>query len=247
MNVHGVVLAHCYVNYRIAGNFRERKLSWISRFCGYSRKFSLRNLEAWHPLKQAIRESFLHENRILHQFARVFFLKSFPLYGSTQNLLAHMIHECVRLKNPKCEFCYGSVNVCIHVCSLADLCHALVDGTKGVIVGWQWCESGDVCLLYLSIDMGEKSCHVLAHSIQVRWRGVLVKGKTPLLSHALAVSLQYNIGNDVWITWCSVSTCPLMWWRNPVMFQLTYKGHSVFRCSMEPLYSGCMLCENIPW
>ena len=115
MNVHGVVLAHCYVNYRIAGNFRERKLSWISRFCGYSRKFSLRNLEAWHPLKQAIRENFLHENRILHQFARVFFLKSFPLYGSTQNLLAHMIHECVRLKNPKCEFCYDSVNVCIHV------------------------------------------------------------------------------------------------------------------------------------
>ena len=176
-----------------------------------------------------------------------FFLESFPLYGSTQNLLAHMIHECVRLKNPKCEFCYGSVNVCIHVCSLADLCHALVDGTKGVIVGWQWCESGDVCLLYLSIDVGEKSCHVLAHSIQVRWRGVLVKGKTRLLSHTLVVSLQYNIGNDVWITWCSVSTCPLMWWRNPVMFQLTYKGHSVFRCSMEPLYSRCMLCENIPW
>ena len=30
--------------YRIAENFRGRKLSQISRFCGYMRKFSLRNL-----------------------------------------------------------------------------------------------------------------------------------------------------------------------------------------------------------
>ena len=37
-----------YVDYRIAGNFRGRKLSQISRFCGYSRKFSLQNLIFWH-------------------------------------------------------------------------------------------------------------------------------------------------------------------------------------------------------
>ena len=30
--------------YRIAGNFRERKLSQILRFCGYLGKFSLQNL-----------------------------------------------------------------------------------------------------------------------------------------------------------------------------------------------------------
>ena len=37
-----------YVDYRIVGNFRGRKLSQISRFCGYSRKFSLQNLIFWH-------------------------------------------------------------------------------------------------------------------------------------------------------------------------------------------------------
>ena len=41
--------------YRIVGNFRGRKLSQISRFCGYS----LRNLGAWQ--KQAIHEVFSAE------------------------------------------------------------------------------------------------------------------------------------------------------------------------------------------
>ena len=36
--------------YRIAENLQGRKLLQISRFCGYMRKFSLRNLETWHPL-----------------------------------------------------------------------------------------------------------------------------------------------------------------------------------------------------
>ena len=54
-------------SYRIAGNFRGRKPSRISRFCGCSRKFSLQNLGVWQLLarhKQAISESFLHENHI---------------------------------------------------------------------------------------------------------------------------------------------------------------------------------------
>ena len=34
--------------YRIVGNFRGRKLSRISWFCGYLRKFSPQNLEVWH-------------------------------------------------------------------------------------------------------------------------------------------------------------------------------------------------------
>ena len=58
--------------YHIVGNFKGWKLSW---FCGYSWKFSLRNLWvrcllAWH--EWAIRESFLCENCIftnLRQFS----------------------------------------------------------------------------------------------------------------------------------------------------------------------------------
>ena len=70
--------------YCIAENFRGRKLSWILRFCGYSRKFFPWNSGVWRPLawqQRAIRESFLCENCIFHQFAKVFSLESFPLYG----------------------------------------------------------------------------------------------------------------------------------------------------------------------
>jgi len=77
---------HTHKYYRIAENFRGRKLLRISRFCGYLWKFSPQNWGAWCPLaqqKRAIRESFLHENRIFHQFAKVFSLESFPLYVIT--------------------------------------------------------------------------------------------------------------------------------------------------------------------
>ena len=70
--------------YHIAGNFQGRKLSQILQFCGYSQKFSLRNLGAWHPWRgtsRAICESFLLENRSFHQFAKVFSLESFPPYS----------------------------------------------------------------------------------------------------------------------------------------------------------------------
>ena len=36
--------------YRIAGNFRGRKLSQSLKFCSYLRKSSLPNLGAWHLL-----------------------------------------------------------------------------------------------------------------------------------------------------------------------------------------------------
>ena len=64
------------------GNFWGRKLSRISRFCGYSQKFSPWNLGVWCLLawhERSIHESFLHENRI---FVNVFSFKSFPLYGT---------------------------------------------------------------------------------------------------------------------------------------------------------------------
>ena len=48
---------------------------------------------AWHPLarhRQAIHESFLCENHIFHQFANVFFLESFPLYG----IISIFLEDC---------------------------------------------------------------------------------------------------------------------------------------------------------
>ena len=57
--------------YHMAGNIWGRKPSWISRFCGCLRKFSLRNLGVWHLLvrhKRAICESFLRENHICESF-----------------------------------------------------------------------------------------------------------------------------------------------------------------------------------
>ena len=35
--------------------------------------------------QQAFHESFLHENRLFHQFTKVFSLESFPLYGIAFN------------------------------------------------------------------------------------------------------------------------------------------------------------------
>ena len=43
----GNQLAHVHTTYRIAGNFRGRKLSRISRFESHPRKFSPRNLGAY--------------------------------------------------------------------------------------------------------------------------------------------------------------------------------------------------------
>ena len=54
-----------------SGKFRERKLS---RILHYSRKFSPRNLGAWHPLarqKRAIRESFLRESFLPRKFSAI--------------------------------------------------------------------------------------------------------------------------------------------------------------------------------
>ena len=79
------LIAECLNMRLIVENFQGRKLSQISRFCGYMQNFSTQNLVAWHPLvrqKWAIHESFLSENRIVHQFAKVFSLESFPLYGN---------------------------------------------------------------------------------------------------------------------------------------------------------------------
>ena len=43
-------LLYSFINYCIVGDFSGRKCLQISRFYGYSRKFSPQNLEAWHLL-----------------------------------------------------------------------------------------------------------------------------------------------------------------------------------------------------
>ena len=72
--------------YRIAGNFRGRKLSQISRFWSYLWNLSQQNWGHgvfWQQHQWTIHESFLHENLIFHQFTKVFSLKSFLLYGTS--------------------------------------------------------------------------------------------------------------------------------------------------------------------
>ena len=74
--------------YSTARNFWGRKLSQISRFCGYSWKFSLRHLGRgvlWRSKSKQSAKHFFHENRIFYQFTKVFSLESFLLY--THNLL----------------------------------------------------------------------------------------------------------------------------------------------------------------
>ena len=88
--------------YCIAENFRGRKLSWILRFCGYSWKFFPWNSGVWRPLawqQRAIRESFLCENCIFHQFAKVFSLESFPLYGMSWSPTCITDRQGVKLVN----------------------------------------------------------------------------------------------------------------------------------------------------
>ena len=56
-----------------------------------SRKGSVASFGA---AKRAIRESFLRKNRFFHQFAKVFSLESFPLYGSS--LFSDVLHTLRR-------------------------------------------------------------------------------------------------------------------------------------------------------
>ena len=75
----------CSNVYRIAGNFRGRKLSRISRFFSHPRKFSPRNSRHATPIIRSVfafRESFLHEMLLSYRSAKVFSLENFPLYGT---------------------------------------------------------------------------------------------------------------------------------------------------------------------
>ena len=96
------VLRH--FTYRIAGNFRGRKLSRISRFSRHPRKFSPRNSRHATPIMRPVltfRESFLREMLLSYRSAKVFSLENFPLYGilckskiSTFNFINTTTYTC---------------------------------------------------------------------------------------------------------------------------------------------------------
>ena len=74
-----------HLHYRMAGNFRGRKLSRISRFFSHPRKFSPRNSRHATPIMRPVltfRESFLREMLLSYRSAKVFSLENFPLYGN---------------------------------------------------------------------------------------------------------------------------------------------------------------------
>ena len=72
------------IEYRIVENFRGRKLSWILPLCGYTQKFSPRNLGRgilWRCKSEQSVKVFSAKS-YFHQIAKVFSLESFPLYGT---------------------------------------------------------------------------------------------------------------------------------------------------------------------
>ena len=66
----------------MAGNFRGRKLSQLSRFFSHPRKFSPRNSRHATPIMQPFHESFLHKMLLSYRSAKLFSLENFPLYGT---------------------------------------------------------------------------------------------------------------------------------------------------------------------
>ena len=81
--------------YLVVENFRGRKFSQISQFCGYTRKFSLQNLGRgvlWH-CKASNPRKFSPRKLYFHQFVKVFPLESFPLYGSFIPRLSPLVKE----------------------------------------------------------------------------------------------------------------------------------------------------------
>ena len=73
----------------------REKFSRISRFCGYTREFSPRNLGvvSFGAAKASNLQKFSPQKSYFHQFAKVFSLESFPLYC---NVLRTYLHESIK-------------------------------------------------------------------------------------------------------------------------------------------------------
>ena len=93
LNTASAVKLHCHT-YRIAGNFRGRKLSRISRFFRHLRKFSPRNSRHATPIMWPVltfHESFLHKILLSYRSAKVFSFENFPLYGKSLVRVIYMV------------------------------------------------------------------------------------------------------------------------------------------------------------
>ena len=66
---------------RIAENFRRRKLSQISQFCGESFNCKIWGVASFAATKVSNPWKFSPRKSYFHQFAKVFSLESFPVYG----------------------------------------------------------------------------------------------------------------------------------------------------------------------
>ena len=91
MSIFGCSYVCTIGRYCIAGNFRGRKLSQISRFCGYLRKFSP---QIWgHGIFGAAKASnsrkFFPRKSYFHQSAKVFSLESFSTIQYKAPLSTH--------------------------------------------------------------------------------------------------------------------------------------------------------------
>ena len=69
--------------YRIAGNFWGRKLCEFRSFVAIRESFlcEIWGMAFFGAAKASNSQKFIHENCIFHQFAKIFSLESFPLYG----------------------------------------------------------------------------------------------------------------------------------------------------------------------
>ena len=115
--------------YHTAENFRGRKLLRISRFCGYLPKFSPWNLGRgvlWHGTSEQSAKVFSAKIIFFHQFAKVFSLKSFRLYGinviymcTSQTIWSHnipILSNKFLVKVSVLHFSMGSIG-CTLICA----------------------------------------------------------------------------------------------------------------------------------
>ena len=105
-------------SYRIAENFRVRKLSQISRFESHLRKFSPWNLGVPYlpMLEFSIPQKFSPRDGCSHRSAKVFSLKNFLLYGtyrlSHTYTYSHRLTSSIQTCYNYCYFCCSGISHC---------------------------------------------------------------------------------------------------------------------------------------
>ena len=120
--------------YHIAGNFQGRKLLWISRFCGYLRKFSPQNFWVWCLLvrqNKAIHEIFLRKNCIFHhsrkfspsKVSAIRYMYVCLFAWTDQLMVCHLAPLSMLVGNRKCHYSWGRCTMTLtNMHSTSDLC-----------------------------------------------------------------------------------------------------------------------------